>query len=80
LQIEALQGARCVFSQAANTVQFLTVEDIAAGFEAAANAFAARTPDTATADNVRIFRPTPRNLLPASSCAALLVTPKSFAD
>jgi hypothetical protein len=34
-------------------MQFLTVEDISAGLDAVANAFAARTPAIAAADNVR---------------------------
>ncbi len=37
----------------AHAPQFLTVEDISAGLGAAANVFAARTPDIAAADNVR---------------------------
>jgi hypothetical protein len=37
----------------ADAPQFLTVEDISAGLGAAANIFAARTPDIAAADNVR---------------------------
>ena len=32
--------------------QFLTVDDVAAGFDAAANAFAARTPEISASDNV----------------------------
>ena len=48
----------CILNGNADAVQFLTLEDVAAGFEAACLAFASRTPDIVVADNVR----------PANSC------------
>jgi hypothetical protein len=43
----------CILNGNADALQFLTLEDVAAGFEAACLAFASRTPDIVVADNVR---------------------------
>jgi hypothetical protein len=48
----------CILNGNADAVQFLTLEDVAAGFEAVCLAFASRTPHIVVADNVR----------PANSC------------
>jgi hypothetical protein len=42
-----------MFVISSDAVQFLTLEDVAAGFEAACLAFASRTPNIVVADNVR---------------------------
>jgi hypothetical protein len=49
----------CILNVNADAVQFLTLDDVAAGFEAACLAFASRTPEIVVADNVR-----PANKLP----------------
>jgi hypothetical protein len=65
----------CILNGNADAVQFLTLDDVAAGFEAACLAFASRTPEIVLADNVR-----PANKLPwLPRPASLLFQPSSAA-